>query len=94
MFEWNAAKAVRSEKKHGVSFEEAATVFSDRNSLDVEDGGHSEWEDRRIKIGWSSRGRLLFVVYLEWSLKDEEEIYRIITARKANGNETAAYARQ
>lgn len=78
-FEWDSNKAALNIKNHGVSFEEAAEVFYDRNAVYGFDFGHSETEERFYVIGFSSR-RLLFVIYAE---KIEADVIRIITARKA-----------
>jgi uncharacterized DUF497 family protein len=60
-FEWDAEKAQGNESKHGVTFEEAKTVFNDRFSLTISDPDHSDEEDRRLDIGLSAKGRLLVV---------------------------------
>ena len=61
-FEWDEQKADLNAIKHGVSFEEAKTVFADLNSMTIDDLEHSIEEDRYIDIGTSDRGRLLVVV--------------------------------
>jgi uncharacterized DUF497 family protein len=61
-FEFDAAKAAANQKKHGVSFNEAVTVFNDPLSSTLPDDQHSEEEDRFILVGRSSKQRLLFVV--------------------------------
>ena len=85
-FEWDAQKASDNLIKHGVSFEEAAEVFSDRNALEGYDAEHSTTEARFFIIGLSTR-RLLFVVYTEI----EGEVIRIISARKAGKVERDSY---
>ena len=60
-YEWDPAKAAANVRKHGVSFEEAASVFLDPAALTFTDPDHSEEEDRSITIGRSARGRVLFV---------------------------------
>ena len=82
---WNDKKAEANRKKHGVSFEEAATVLFSENTIELEDFRHSE--QRFIIIGFSSSTRLLTVVY---AYKHENEI-RIISARKATKNEAKIY---
>lgn len=72
-FEWDERKAQRNLKKHGVSFEEAATVLGDPLSLTVPDPLHSAEEDRFVIIGLSDRNRLLVVVHT-----DREGVIRII----------------
>ncbi len=92
MFSWAARKALGNIKKHGVSFEEAATVFSDPEGLDWDDFEHSPSEPRSIRLGFSISGRVLFVVYTIRRLKDEKETIRIISARQATRKERQAYA--
>jgi uncharacterized protein len=87
-FEWEPRKARSNDLKHGVSFEEAATAFSDEHGLVVPDPDHSEDEDRHILLGLSSRLRLLVVVHC---LRGAEETIRIISARRATGGERRTY---
>jgi hypothetical protein len=75
-FEWDIAKAERNESKHGVSFEEASTVFGDPLELTIDDPDHSVEEDRLVSIGRSAAGRLLVVAYTERA----ENRIRIISA--------------
>lgn len=63
MFSWDARKALKNYQKHGVPFEEAATVFSDAEGLDWEDWEHLEPERRWKRLGLSTQARLLLVVY-------------------------------
>jgi uncharacterized DUF497 family protein len=63
VFSWDARKAVRNLAKHGVLFEEAATVFADPEALDWEDDEHSFEEQRFKRLGRSIEGRVLLVVY-------------------------------
>lgn len=63
MFSWDAAKAARNCAKHGVTFEEAATIFADFNALDWEDSSHSLGEPRSKRLGVSIDGRILLAVY-------------------------------
>jgi len=86
-FEWDPAKAAANVRKHRISFEEATTVFEDPKILREYDAEHSTDEDREIAIGFSSKSRLLMVVSTERS-----EAIGIISARKANANETRRYA--
>ncbi len=92
MFSWDAHKALGNTKKHGVSFEEAATVFSDPEGLDWDDFEHSRSEARSVRLGFSVLGRILFVVYTIRRLKNEKETIRIISARQATRKERQAYA--
>ena len=86
-YTWDELKNLNNHTKHGVWFEEAQTVFADRNALELYDSAHSAGEDRYILLGMSTKPRLLIVVYCE---RDEEEI-RIISARKATQKETKDY---
>ena len=85
-FEWDEAKAVSNLRKHGVSFDEAVSVFADPNALTFADTDHSEREDRSRTYGLSSRGRLLVVVHTE-----RRNNVRLIGARKATKHEEAIY---
>ncbi len=91
MFEWDARKAAGNRIKHGVSFEEAATVFGDPDALDGPDVRHSEKESRFLRLGRAATGRLLIVAYTARRQDDGERI-RIISARRASRKERAAYA--
>ena len=92
VFSWDAAKAKRNYEKHGVSFEEAATVFDDSDALEWENIAHSEDERRWTRLGLSHLGRVLFVVYTFRRLNDGIETFRIISARPASNKERKAYA--
>ena len=92
MFSWDARKALSNLKKHGVSFEEAATVFSDPEALDWDDPEHYEAEWRSKRLGNSITGRSLMVAYTPRRLKDGKESIRIISARQATRKERQAYA--
>lgn len=86
LFEWNSQKAEANLKKHGVSFEEAESVFSDPLSLTVSDPLHSKEENRFIITGFSDRQRQLVVVHTD--LNDK---IRIISARLATPSEKRKY---
>jgi len=92
VFSWDARKALGNLRKHGVSFEEATTVFSDPLALDWEDAEHSDAEYRCKRVGLSAAGRILIVAYTPRRLKDGKEIIRIISARHANHQERKAYS--
>jgi uncharacterized DUF497 family protein len=92
MFSWDASKALKNYRAHGVPFDEAATVFSDPDALDWDDLEHSEEEHRSQRIGFSIEGHVLFVVYTLRRLKDGRETIRIISARQASSKEREAYA--
>jgi uncharacterized protein len=81
-FEWDPGKAKRNLIKHGISFEEAVTVFYDPLSATFDDPDHSGGEPRSITIGFSSRGRLIVVAHAE-----RGEALRIISARPATPRE-------
>ncbi len=85
-FEWDDEKAERNLQKHGVTFEEASTVFGDPLARTIHDPLHSEEEDRYVNLGQSQRGRLLVVVFT-----DREERIRIISARVATRRERKKY---
>lgn len=86
-FEWDDKKNTSNQKKHGVSFEEAATVFSDELGRLIPDPDHSEGEERFILMGISSASRLLTIYHCERS----SDIIRIISARKADKSERNQY---
>jgi len=85
-FEWNLQKASANIKKHGVTFEEASTVFRDPLSFTIMDPDHSESENRFLDLGYSNLQRLLVVSYVE-----RAEIVRIISARLATRRESKLY---
>jgi len=89
-FEWNPTKARANLKKHGITFEEAATVFFDDRAIEFYDDSHSEWEDRMLLLGLSARLRLLLVCHC---YRESDSIIRIISARKATKNESRVYHR-
>ena len=85
-FEWNAPKAAANLRKHGVSFDEAASAFFDTLSATGNDPDHSLDERRFVMFGMSSAGRLLVVAYTE-----NRDVIRIITARLATRTERKLY---
>ena len=87
VFEWDDSKAEDNKKKHGVSFAEAATAFSDPNAIELLDADSAEKEERWILVGLSAKTRVLLVIYAE----HEDERIRIISARKADKDETDQY---
>jgi uncharacterized protein len=90
-FEWDLNKAKTNQKKHDVSFEEAATVLKDSRALSIYDDEHSTDEDRWATIGISNLGRLLIVCHT-FQKKDEENIsIRIFSCRRATKEETRQY---
>ena len=89
-FEWDEAKNRANNRKHGVSFEEAQTVFLDDNAIRYFDPDHSRDEDRFIMLGLSFRLRVLVVCHC---YRADDAIVRIISARKANNEEASEYWR-
>jgi uncharacterized DUF497 family protein len=87
-FEWDPPKAATSLKKHQVSFEEAKSVFYDEFAIQFFDEDHSSAEDRFLMLGLSSEARLLLVCHCE---REQGEVIRIISARKATKRESAFY---
>jgi uncharacterized DUF497 family protein len=85
-YEWDENKAATNLSKHGVSFDEAKTVFDDPLYVDFYDPDHSYGEHRFILLGQSSQGRLLFVSYME-----RNGSIRLISAREATPSERRAY---
>ena len=85
-FEWDDEKASRSLKKHGVSFEEGATIFNDPKIATISDPDHSKDEERYISLGISVEGRLLIVVHVQ-----RGERIRLIGCRKATKAERKTY---
>jgi len=85
-FEWDPAKARKNRRKHGVSFEEASSVFYDSLAVTGLDPDHSEGEERMVTFGMSSQGRLLVVAHTE-----RGDAVRIISARIATQYERNIY---
>jgi uncharacterized DUF497 family protein len=85
-FEWDGSKAARNLSKHGVSFEEAKTVFDDPLYIDFYDPDHSEDEARYLIVGTSNQRRLLIVSYTE-----RGDSIRLISAREVTRGEREAY---
>jgi len=87
-FEWDPTKDKNNQKKHGISFEEAKSVFFDENALEFYDFDHSHEEERFLMLGLSSKLRVLLICHCH---KEGREIIRIISARKATKNEQNEY---
>jgi uncharacterized protein len=85
-FEWDLKKAESNAVKHGVTFQEAATVFGDLLGLITSDPRHSSDEDRFVLMGMSARRRLLAVMFTE-----RGEVIRVISARRATRREKRRY---
>jgi hypothetical protein len=86
VYEWRAAKAKGNLRKHGVSFDEAATVFLDPLALTFPDPSHSGGEEREITIGYTAGHRVVFVSHCQRGSR-----VRIISARKATRRERRQY---
>ena len=87
-FEWDLKKATLNSQKHGVSFEDAQTVFADERARLIDDPDHSEGEDRFLLLGIASTLRLLVVTHC---YRVEGNVIRIISARRATREEQAYY---
>ena len=90
-FDWDPKKDVANQRKHGVSFEEASTVFSDERALLIDDPDHSEDEERFIVLGLSAGLRTLVVCHC---YREAQDVIRLISARKASKREREAYGRR
>jgi uncharacterized DUF497 family protein len=90
-FEWDPAKAASNRRKHGVSFEEAQTVFTGERALLLDDPDHSVTEERFIPLGLSAAVRVLVVVHC---YRARHDVIRIISARRARQRERERCARR
>ena len=86
-FEWDSNKNEINIKKHGISFEEASTVFYDEEARVIDDPEHSKDEDRFIILGMSNQANVLIVCHCY----RDDEVIRLISARKATKNESRQY---
>ncbi|NJN49214.1 MAG: BrnT family toxin [Alkalinema sp. RL_2_19] len=87
-FEWNPTKAASNERKHGISFEEAETVFYDEFARLLPDPDHSIREERFLLLGMSEEARLLLVVHV---YRSSSNVIRLISARRATRYERQQY---
>lgn len=87
-FEWDEKKNLINKDKHGISFEEAKSVFYDEKAIEFYDDPHSEIEDRFLLLGRSQYFRILLVCHC---VRNKESKIRIISARKATKNEQKYY---
>lgn len=92
-FAWDPEKAAVNRGKHGVTFEQAATVFRDPLALSLYDEEHSETEARWLTLGEDESGALLVVSHTFEELSDDEALVRVISAREATTHERAQYER-
>lgn len=90
-FRWNERKSRQNQRKHGVSFEEAQTVFYDERALLIPDPDASNDEDRFVLLGLSSKARMLVVCHC---YRETDSVIRIISARKATRAEHDEYFRR
>ena len=88
-FEWDKRKASENRRKHGISFEEARSAFLDENARVIPDPEHSDDEDRFVLLGLSIQLRLLVVMHC---YREDEDVIRIISARKADRSERKQYS--
>lgn len=87
-FEWDSTKAAANKRKHGVSFEEAQSVFYDEFAVQFFDDDHSPDEERFLLLGMSGEAKLVLVCHCE---REAGKVIRIISARKATKRESAFY---
>jgi uncharacterized DUF497 family protein len=87
-FQWDNKKAEENIIKHGISFEEAESVFYDPFAVEFYDDENSEWEDRFLLLGISSNLNILLICHC---FRESDSIIRIISARKATKSETKYY---
>lgn len=90
-FEWDPTKARANQKKHGVSFEEAAGLFLDPHASSLFDHSHAKREERWITLGASRKGRLLVIVHTFEDVGEARHRVRIISARRATKRERRTY---
>ena len=90
-FEWNADKARGNRQKHGISFQQASTVFHDQLAVTIFDADHGDDEERWVTIGQASGGQTLVVIHTFTALNQSEAKVRLISARRADRQETKDY---
>jgi uncharacterized DUF497 family protein len=90
-FDWDPAKAASNAAKHGVTFEEAMTVFRDPLARSILDGDHGSGEERWVTLGETSAGNLLVVVHTWTDVDPDRSAARIISARRPSPNEARQY---
>lgn len=89
-FAWDKAKDAANQSKHGVSFEEAQTVFFDEGAILYDDPDHSDEEERFLLVGLSAALRVLIVVHCVRE-EEDDEVIRIISARRTTSREREAW---
>jgi len=90
-FEWDPNKAVANRRKHGIGFEQAATVFRDALAVSIYDEDHSGTEERWVTLGRAENGQLLVVIHTYHTASPIEAVIRIISARPATKHEQRQY---
>lgn len=90
-FEWDASKAASNKRKHGISFDLAATVFRDPLMISIPDEEHSETEDRWITMGQAENSKLLLVIHTYLEISNNMANVRMISARPATKHEQRQY---
>ena len=88
LFDWDTKKNIMNINKHGVSFKEAVTVFSDKSAKYFDDNTHSSDEERYVVIGKSKRLKILMVCHC---YRNSNSVIRLISARKADDDEISIY---
>lgn len=87
-FEWDVSKASANKRKHGISFDEAKTVFYDEHAVVIHDPEHSDDEERFVILGLSAASHMLVVIHC---YRKKDKVIRIISARKATKQESKQY---
>ncbi len=90
-FEWDPAKAAGNRRRHGVGFEQAATVFKDPLALSLFDEDHSETQERWVTLGQAENDKLVVVVHTYQEIDTKNAAVRIISARPATKHEQRQY---
>ena len=90
IFDWDENKNQINQKKHGINFEEASSVFYDEKAILFDDPEHSEWEERFILLGMSNAANACMVCHC---YRESDTVIRIISARKATKKETERYVK-
>jgi uncharacterized DUF497 family protein len=90
-FEWDSVKAAKNQRKHGINFEFAATVFNDPLMLTVPNDDHSETEERWLTLGQVENSKLLVVIHTYQEINTHAANVRIISARPATKHEQRQY---
>ena len=90
IFDWDENKNQINQKKHGINFEEASSVFYDEKAILFDDPEHSEWEERFILLGMSNAANVCMVCHC---YRESDTVIRIISARKATKKEAERYVK-